>query len=122
MKNGKKKTTKTKATKAKKIELRVSVNEPWWRGYAAGCDKSWRDVRKSIRKEATEAVDESGAEVVVSFVEGLSAKQPYDIMFLAPGTDEEASADDAKEYGIRKPGGVCRRVGATLRDLKHRTF
>lgn len=108
---------KSNGKKNGKIELRVSINEPWWRGFAAARNLSWRDARKRIRKEAIESVDESGAEVVVSFVDSLGNDE-YDIMFLEPGTDEEAAKDTAAEYGIRKPGGVKRRVGATLRDLQ----
>jgi hypothetical protein len=109
--------TKTNGKTNGKIELRVSINEPWWRGFAAAKTMPWRTMRKMIRKQAIESVDESGANVVVNFVDSLGNDE-YDIMFLAPGTDEEAAKDTAAEYGIRAPGGVKRRVGATLRDLQ----
>jgi hypothetical protein len=108
---------KSNGKKNGKIELRVSINEPWWRGFASARNVPWREARKTIRKEAIESVDESGANVVVSFVDSLGNDE-YDIMFLEPGTDEEAAKDTAAEYGIRAPGGVQRRVGATLRDLQ----
>jgi hypothetical protein len=113
--------TNGKNGKSDKIELRVSINEAWWRGFAAGQGKKWQEVRKNIRKQAIESVDESGAEVVVSFVDSLSYDEEYDVMFLVPGTEEEASTELTKMYGIRKPAGVCRRVGATLRDLQSTT-
>jgi hypothetical protein len=96
----------------------VRLNAPWWRGFCTAANVKWGNLKKQLRKEAQEAVNESGVKVrfAMETFSILDDNKPYYFDF------EDASGKpmtplEALEAGVRAPNSVTSRLASCFRDI-----